>query len=161
MLPLGYSGIENQQLDPKGLPDLKESFYISEDTKESGNLYPPEAIVPRFHRTTSTYYTKMVELSQRIFRLLALALGQKQDFFDHYSGADGTISSTFGSTLRLLHYPPARNLQDGQLSCGAHTDFGTSKPSTYIAQCFLKRANARSHYSSCRRSSRTGATEPG
>lgn len=123
----GYSGLCNQRLDPKGLPDLKESFYISEDTNTSGNLYPPEDLLPNFRETTSTYYETMIELCQQLFKILALALEQTEDFFDHYSGNDGTLSNTFGSTLRLVHYPPPKIRVDRQLSCGAHTDFGSSR----------------------------------
>ncbi len=127
----GYSGLGQQQLDPDAAPDMKESFYISENTATSGNLYPLEEDVPNFKAITSSYYDQMISLSQRIFRLLAPSLKLPSDAFDHYSGADGTMESTYGSTLRLVHYPSTRvtptNHKAGQLSCGAHTDFGTCK----------------------------------
>ena len=126
-MKIGYSGLRNQQLGPKGLPDLKESFYISEDTDTSGNLYPPEDLLPGFREATSTYYKAMIILSQKLFRMLALGLGQVEDYFDHYSGADGTFSITFGSTLRPFHYSPSVTSPEGEISCGAHTDFGTSE----------------------------------
>jgi len=125
----GYSGLGQQQLDPNTAPDMKESFYISENTASSGNLYPSEHDAPNFRAITSSYYEQMISLSQRLFRLLAASLNLPSDTFDQYSGADGTIENTYGSTLRLVHYPSTRavsmNHEAGQLSCGAHTDFGT------------------------------------
>jgi isopenicillin N synthase-like dioxygenase len=124
----GYSGLCQQQLDPTGAPDMKESFYISENTPHSGNMYPTEEDVPNFRVVTSKYYDEMIRLSQCVFRLLASALSLPADTFDNYSGADGMIENTFGSTLRLVHYPPTKlESSSGQLSCGAHTDFGTRK----------------------------------
>ena len=68
----------------------------------------------------------MILLSQHLFRLLALALELPQDTFDNYSGANGEETSTWGSTLRLVHYPPNdTSVKVGHLGCGAHTDFGT------------------------------------
>ena len=48
----------------------------------------------------------------------ALALDLPADFFDaKHTGCTQTI--------RLLHYPPAENVNEGQLGAGAHTDYGT------------------------------------
>jgi isopenicillin N synthase-like dioxygenase len=125
---IGYSGLAQQQLDPNAAPDLKESFYLSESTEQSGNQYPSEDDVPGFATVTSEYYDAMIRLSQRIFRMLAMALGMDEHIFDAYSGADGTVSSTHGSTLRLVHYPSTKGrIEDTQFSCGAHTDFGFCK----------------------------------
>ena len=68
----------------------------------------------------------MVLLSQRVFRLFAMALGLPEVAFDNYTGTNGDDESTWGSTLRLVHYPPIeRSANTDQIGYGAHTDFGT------------------------------------
>jgi isopenicillin N synthase-like dioxygenase len=65
-------------------------------------------------------HVELQELSITLLSLLALALGQKHDFF-----ADYTRHSL--STLRLLHYPPPPIHQDEgmqELICTPHTDSG-------------------------------------
>lgn len=125
---VGYSGVGGQQLDPRGLPDCKESFYISEDSDTSGNQYPCANTIKDFRAVTGECYDAMITLSQRVLRLLAGSLGLTPSYFDSYSGADGLGNGWKGSTLRLVHYPPKQSdSPPGQLACGAHTDFGCSE----------------------------------
>ena len=105
---------------------MKESFYISEDSPESGNQYPSETECTDFKEISSDYYNHMIKLSQHIFRLLALALDLPEQTFDSFSGADGNETGTRGSVLRLVHYPAIdKSVNGGDLGCGAHTDFAT------------------------------------
>ena len=68
----------------------------------------------------------MILLNQHIFRLLALALELPEDTFDSYSGANGDEAGTWGSTVRLVHYPAiAQSADPRQIGCCAHTDFGS------------------------------------
>ena len=64
------------------------------------------------------YFLAVDDLSRRLARCLALALGLPPDWF-----ADKL--DRHGSQLRLLHYPaPSHDLEPGQLRCGVHTDLG-------------------------------------
>ncbi|KAI1322832.1 oxidoreductase [Xylariaceae sp. FL0255] len=122
----GYSPIGNQQLDPEGLPDLKESYYITKDFPGSGNMYPPSENLPAFRKTADKYYDAMIQLSQRLFRLLAASLPVDPDYFDGYSGVNRSAKSWTGSTLRLVHYPQrSQEVSERQMACGSHTDFGS------------------------------------
>ncbi|GAP91780.2 putative 2OG-Fe oxygenase [Rosellinia necatrix] len=122
----GYSPVGNQQLDPEGLPDLKESYYITKDFPGSGNMYPPSEKIPAFRRTADNYYDTMIQLSQRLFRLLAASLPVDPCYFDEYSGVNGSAASWTGSTLRLVHYPQRpQEVSERQMACGSHTDFGS------------------------------------
>lgn len=125
-LSLGYSALEQQQLDPTGPADYKESYYITKDGPQSGNMYPPPSLVPAFRATAERYYDAMVGLTQRVFPLLAECLSLDRKFFDGYTGADGDPSSWLGSALSLVHYPPRpTGLGADRVGCGAHTDFGS------------------------------------
>jgi isopenicillin N synthase-like dioxygenase len=111
-------------------PDYKEVFAIgpfdlpADDYHSQERSYPnfapnlwpgqPKALEPAMR----AYFTELDKLSRRLARYFALALDLPSDWFtdklNHH-----------GSQLRLLHYPaPDRELEAGQLRCGAHTDLG-------------------------------------
>jgi isopenicillin N synthase-like dioxygenase len=111
-------------------PDYKEVFAIgpfdlpADDYHSQERSYPnfapnlwpsqPPALEPAMR----AYFTQLDTLSKRLAGYFALALDLPIDWFtdklDHH-----------GSQLRLLHYPaPDRELEPGQLRCGAHTDLG-------------------------------------
>lgn len=80
------------------------------------NLWPsrPPALEPAMRE----YFTQLDNLSRRLAGYFALALDLPSTWF-----ADKL--DRHGSQLRLLHYPaPDRELEPGQLRCGAHTDLG-------------------------------------
>ena len=63
-------------------------------------------------------FLALEDLSRRLARCLALALGLPAEWF-----ADKL--DRHASQLRLLHYPaPTGELEPGQLRCGVHTDLG-------------------------------------
>ncbi|MEM7254646.1 MAG: 2-oxoglutarate and iron-dependent oxygenase domain-containing protein [Pseudomonadota bacterium] len=111
-------------------PDFKEVFAIGpfdrpddayHDTARSypnfaPNLWPaaPAALQPAMR----AYFTALDGLSRRLARYFARALELPTDWFDDKL-------DRHASQLRLLHYPaPDRDLEPGQLRCGAHTDLG-------------------------------------
>jgi isopenicillin N synthase-like dioxygenase len=111
-------------------PDYKEVFAIGpfdrpDDAFHSQarsypnfapNLWP--CAPPELQPAMRAYFTAIDNLSKRLARYFALALGLPMDWF-----ADKL--DRHGSQLRLLHYPaPDRDLEPGQLRCGAHTDLG-------------------------------------
>jgi len=112
-------------------PDYKEVFAIGPLAVPDHEYYRAEAAYPNFapnvwpdapselRPAMEAYYRAMEDLMRLLGRISALALGLGEGWFD-----DKLDRHT--SHLRLLHYPPPeRDLEPGQLRCGAHTDLGT------------------------------------
>ncbi len=123
----GYAGIRTQafQLGPA---DLKESFFFGEELPldeprvvrglydHGPNQWPAE--LPAFQPVMYEYWRQMMALSERLLVRLALSLGLPEPFFDGFKRAAMC-------PVRLLHYPPPQDDSPlGEVSFGAHTDFG-------------------------------------
>ncbi|KAL2847159.1 Clavaminate synthase-like protein [Aspergillus pseudoustus] len=80
------------------------------------NQWPEESVTPGFRATYLRYFAEALELSRALMRIFALALGQKEDFFD-------PMMKFPGVTSRMLHYPPqpVQGLEIPGLA--AHTDY--------------------------------------
>ena len=111
-------------------PDYKEVFAIGPFDRPDDAYHAQERSYPNFapnlwpsqppalEPAMRAYFTELDILSRRLARYFALALDLPADWF-----ADKL--DRHGSQLRLLHYPaPDRELDSGQLRCGAHTDLG-------------------------------------
>ena len=111
-------------------PDFKEVFAIGPFNRPDDlyhaqscsypnfapNLWP--AAAPSLEAAMKAYFLALEDLSSRLARYLAIALGLPADWF-----ADKL--DRHASQLRLLHYPvPTHDLESGQLRCGVHTDLG-------------------------------------
>ena len=111
-------------------PDYKEVFTIGPFGRPDDHYHSHEPSYPNFapnlwparppglEPAMKAYFMALEELSYRLSRYFALALGLPADWFmdklDRHA-----------SHLRLLHYPaPDRELEPGQLRCGVHTDLG-------------------------------------
>jgi isopenicillin N synthase-like dioxygenase len=127
----GFTAMNEETLDPKGqtFPDTKEGFYIARDVpkddprynpaKLSGpNQWPSKEASPdmadpeAFRSTMEAYSEQLTSVANRVHRLLALALGLPETFFD----------AAFNEpmiALRLLHYANVKSRpEDGVLACG-------------------------------------------
>ena len=121
----GSSGTE------KAPADLREGFIYGpfdrpDDAYHTGaaaafayqaNIWPDA--VPGLDEIFKSYYRAVEGFNTRLQRIFADALGLETDFFvDKFD--------RHASVVRLLHYP-AQDFDppDGQLRCGAHTDFGS------------------------------------
>lgn len=112
-------------------PDLREGFiygpfelpndpyYTAPDAgfAYQDNIWPDAR--PDIATALRDYYRALEELNRELLEVFAAALdltpGFFQDKFDRHA-----------STVRLLHYPaPSAPPAEGQLRCGAHTDFGS------------------------------------
>ncbi len=127
----GYVGIASETLDDANTlaGDLKETI---DSGPEHGPDHPevvagtplhgPNQLpdLPGFRDTWQAYFDDAVEAARRVQRGVAMALGLPADF----------LLDLPGETLyhfRMIHYPPQQRLPpaEGQLGCGAHTDYGS------------------------------------
>lgn len=133
----GYYQMESSALaytldDVEAAPDLREAFASNRPDIETGDPYfrsdavkdlgyaikfPKE--IDNFHTAwTETYYT-FADLGHDIMQMFAAALKQPADHFD-------SMLTHHASNLAVFKYPPQpKPAKDGQLRCGAHTDYGS------------------------------------
>lgn len=111
-------------------PDYKEVYAIGPFDRPDDDYHAQERSYPNFapnlwpeqpaalQPAMRAYFAAMERLAGRIAGYMAMALDLPRDWF-----ADKL--DRHASQLRLLHYPaPDRELEAGQLRCGAHTDLG-------------------------------------
>ena len=112
----GYTAIKGEALDPSKPADLKETFTSRNIERiPSGPDYWPN---PIFEKTMRNFYKHVRLIASDVMSAFAIALDMPESFFEEkHSGLT--------QTLRILHYPPVKNISEGQLGAGAHTDFGT------------------------------------
>ncbi|KAI9175837.1 peptidylprolyl isomerase fpr3 [Blastocladiella emersonii ATCC 22665] len=135
----GYFGIGAENLNPEtqtGAGDLKEGLDIGpevpytmpEDASaemaaaiaalRKPNKWVSEQDLPGFRAAAMDYYARASGVADVVLRVLAVAMGQRADFFHAVGGA-----YPFGQ-LRLVRYPAAAKADAKQLGCGAHSDYG-------------------------------------
>ena len=101
--------------------DLKEFWHVGRDLPEGAPLdpsMPPNvwpAGLPGFRETFTGLYAAFDDAGARILSAIAIGLGMDNDWF-------GPAISGGNSVLRLLHYPPIADAQDGAIRAGAHED---------------------------------------
>lgn len=138
VLSRGYTAFEEEVLDPSkqklsGRGDTKEGYYIASDKKEYNpsklhgpNIYPtPETCeswtekeCEEFRDVMDTYFKEASRVGFEVVRLLALAIGVKEDYFDNYF-------TDPMAALRCLHYSSEpSDPTKGLFACGAHSDYG-------------------------------------
>jgi isopenicillin N synthase-like dioxygenase len=126
----GYFPLEGEVLDRALGADYKEGFDMALDLPlddpdvvarkplHGPNQWP--ARPPEFRRVVQRYFDDLIELGRLLSRGFALSLDLPEDFFTRRMQRPTAI-------LRLLRYPPnprAAAMTDGQLGCGAHSDYG-------------------------------------
>lgn len=124
----GYVGIAAETLDDTG--DLKETLDTGgehgpdhPEVRAGVPLFGPNQFpdLPGFRDTWRHYRTQAIEAAERVQRAMARALTMPDDYIVALPGGETMYN------LRLIHYPPQRTHTpaDGQLGCGAHTDYGS------------------------------------
>ncbi len=126
----GYVALATESLDDANTMagDLKETIDTGLDhgpdhpavlagTPLHGMNQLPD--LPGFREVYEQYRAEAIAAAERVQRAMARALGLPDDYFND-----------LGDTmyhLRFVHYPPQDRLPpaEGQLGCGAHTDYGT------------------------------------
>lgn len=116
---VGYTPIGEENLDIYTNKDHKEAFDISPDLAPEQNL--DNIDISGIKQLVNDYYVKLYQISMVLLQAFALSLGEKHDKFTaHFKNQSGII-------LKFLHYPPNtinNNLNDSNIVCGAHSDYG-------------------------------------
>ena len=95
-----------------GLREGREGFFAP-------NIWPDPDRVPGFKDAFETYYEVMEDLATKLMRLMALALGLDERWFDDKIRDHIT-------NLTVNHYPALdRPARPGQFRRGAHSDWGS------------------------------------
>ena len=126
----GYVGIATETLDDKNTMagDLKETLDTGIDhpvdhpeVLKGTPLHGPNQLpsTPGFRAAYDRYFAEAVDAAERVMRAMAIALDLP---IEHFLSLGDTIYN-----LRLIHYPPQETVRpiEGQLGCGAHTDYGS------------------------------------
>lgn len=131
----GYRGYQRVGVNvTKGVPDLHEAVDCYREVKpgmygrlgevmEGCNQWPSDP--PHFKDLMEDYVNRCTDLSRKILRGIALALGGPLDMFE------GNIAGDPFWVLRIIGYPVVchsngKDMHDAKndVGCGAHTDYG-------------------------------------
>ena len=98
--------------------EIRESWDLTRI--EGENAAFPDELVQEFKHDIVALAQKSRELSFRLMRSLALALGLDQEYFVEESSQMFTRNSH--TKLRSLHYPAIqKDIEPGWIRCGEHT----------------------------------------
>ncbi|XP_025098820.1 2-oxoglutarate-dependent dioxygenase htyE-like isoform X2 [Pomacea canaliculata] len=117
----GWAACERESLNPeRPYADMKESFNFS--PCDNGQ-WPKE--VPEMRNHFVQFYDCCYTLTKQVLRLLSLALEIKD--LDYVVNCHKLIGQKGNyTTLRSLYYPSVgKDLKEGQIQCGEHSDYGT------------------------------------
>ncbi|XVE87079.1 hypothetical protein DITRI_Ditri18aG0087500 [Diplodiscus trichospermus] len=126
----GYRGYQKMKENiTKGVPDLQEAIDYYKEVKrgmygtlgeilEGCNQWPEEPA--NFKASMEEYIRLCTDLSRKIMRGIALAMGGSADEFEGERGGDAFW------VMRLIGYPgtSTENAQNNDIGCGIHTDYG-------------------------------------
>ena len=122
----GYVPFKVETFEKQRPFDLKECFnYLPKTTKKD----EMDTVLPEFIPTNTEFFEICKKLS--IIVCKAINLGLKTDdksnfLYNHHNGIGNFDENP--TTLRLLYYPSIEDgdsVQDQQLRCGEHSDYGT------------------------------------
>jgi isopenicillin N synthase-like dioxygenase len=117
----GYTPFRTEVAKGATISDLKEFWHVGRDLPPGHSLAPtmPPNIWPDrpegFRETFTELYHAFDRVGVQLLRAIALDLGLPETWFDP-TVDDGN------SVMRLLHYPPVLENEDGAIRAGAHED---------------------------------------
>ena len=118
----GYTPFKTEIAKGASAHDLKEFWHVGRDLPAGSPLAGPSMppnIWPTapegFEDTFRALYAALDHAGERILSAIAVDLGLDRHFFDQPI-EDGN------SVLRLLHYPPIADTEEGAIRAGAHED---------------------------------------
>lgn len=117
----GYTPFRTEVAKGASISDLKEFWHVGRDLPPGHPLAPtmPPNLWPDrpqgFRETFTELYHAFDRVGVQLLRAIALDLGLPETWFDPKVD-DGN------SVMRLLHYPPVLQNEDGAIRAGAHED---------------------------------------
>jgi len=122
-LKSGYVPAGQEILESKSSHEIREAYDVTSmdpgfDDKEH----------PEFWKSINRILPELCELSRRLLRCLAAALGLEEDYFVHRHKYMCTSTDNNPTTFRTLFYPSlssADTQEPGVQRCGEHSDYGT------------------------------------
>ncbi|KAL4892502.1 2OG-Fe(II) oxygenase superfamily protein [Aspergillus ambiguus] len=134
----GYHGLGSTQINRTETRDQKETFSMRYDPRMDPECLDPQALMEKdernfggddfiwdgtnhlleFHDVTVTFWQHRLELARKLVRIFALALGEREDYFD-------SVTTHPGADALYVHYPGTPNITTGQTvdaGLGSHTD---------------------------------------
>lgn len=117
----GYTPFRTEVAKGASVSDLKEFWHVGRDLPPGHPLAPtmPPNVWPErpagFRETFTELYHAFDAVGVQLLRAIAVDLGLPETWFDP-TVDDGN------SVMRLLHYPPVLENQDGAIRAGAHED---------------------------------------
>ena len=117
----GYTPFRTEVAKGATISDRKEFWHVGRDLPPGHSLAPtmPPNIWPDrpegFRETFTELYHAFDRVGVQLLRAIALDLGLPETWFDP-TVDDGN------SVMRLLHYPPVLENEDGAIRAGAHED---------------------------------------
>jgi len=123
-IALGYVPHDSEVFDKNRPNDIKEALDFLPDSQLSEKM---EHFASKTVSSSKKLFLECHQLVQKFLRLLAMALDLD---VEHYISLHKNIGDhkQNGTTMRLLYYPQIKSrldVQEGQLRCGEHTDYGT------------------------------------
>eukprot|EP01084_Bolivina_argentea_P034935 64730_1 len=97
--------------------DLNHKYF--NDLLFGPNIFPDIDILPNFNDTINKYYDSVLELSDHLYQLLAIALNRNSTYFDD------KITEGMNS-MNCIHYmplPKEQRVSNIQFGIGEHTDY--------------------------------------
>ncbi|MDP5459276.1 isopenicillin N synthase family oxygenase [Alishewanella sp. SMS8] len=116
----GYTAVGVEKAKDSNHPDLKEFWHVGRELDGAAphpSLYPNmwPAGVPGFKEASSTLFTELEKLGNRVLEALALYLQQDQHYFADKVNYGNSI-------LRAIHYPPIKDTATQSIRAGQHED---------------------------------------
>ncbi|KAE8371422.1 2OG-Fe(II) oxygenase superfamily protein [Aspergillus bertholletiae] len=135
----GYHGVGSTQVNRSETRDLKETFSMRYDSRFDPTFTGPKSTLeqhnkscddddyvwkgtshlPGFREVTVSFWQSRLALARKLVRIFALALGEREDYFD------GVITHP-GADALYIHYPGIPDVatdSDIDVGIGSHTDF--------------------------------------
>ena len=123
-MAMASSVIVTSSIEKATKPNLSESFMLMHEVTPGQEVFPLDGpnqwpVEPAgFHAAIAAYDASLRLLSERMTRMIAVALGLEPAALDPLFERPTTF-------LRLLHYPPSRASEDEkQYGSAPHTDYG-------------------------------------